>query len=159
MNFKPIDIKSVSAQISYEPRTGIFRWKVGKRGHRQEGDVAGSLTTGGYWRVKVDQKTYAAARLAWVLHHGVDPLQEIDHKDGDPLNNRIRNLRPATRRQNCENMKGAGCRYEADRGKWLARITVNYKQINLGRYDTEAEGKKAYADACVRYRGEFARRP
>lgn len=152
-----MDLANLHRHLRYDPLTGVFSWRISKRGHRRAGDVAGSLTGKGYWRVKVCQVAYLAHRLAWAMHYGVEPAGEVDHRDGNPLNNRIANLRLATRQQNCENVKGAGVRFEAERGKWLARICVKRRQINLGRYDTEAEARAAYEAAKVAHRGDFAR--
>lgn len=152
-----MDIAALEQHLVYDPLTGVLVWRVSKRGHRRAGDVAGSLNAAGYWRVKVCQVAYLAHRVAWALFYGREPDGEIDHIDGNPLNNRIVNLRLATRAQNCANVKGSGVRYEADRGKWLARICVNRRQINLGRYDTEAEARAAYDVAKVKHRGAFAR--
>jgi hypothetical protein len=105
----------------------------------------------------VNGRTYIAHRLAWALHYGEEPSLEIDHINGERSDNRIANLRLATRGENCKNVKAAGVRFEADRGKWLARICVDYKQMNLGRFATEQEARAAYAAAKVRYFGEFAR--
>lgn len=92
------------------------------------------------------------------MYYGREPAGEIDHINGDPSDNRIVNLREATRAQNCANVKGTGVRFEEKRGKWLARICVNYRQINLGRYATREEASAAYEAAKVKHRGEFARR-
>jgi hypothetical protein len=149
-------LRRIRAAVSYDAATGIFHWKISQRGHRRKGDVAGSNTRG-YWRIKIDQTAYAAGRLAWMIHFGKEPNGEIDHINGDPPDNRIANLREASRVQNCANIKGRGVRFEPDRRKWLARITVGYKQINLGRFDTEQAARTAYLAACKRYRGAFAR--
>lgn len=154
-----IDLAAARASVSYDPKTGQFIWLVNKRGHRRAGDVAGSIARCGYYRVKINQRTYLAHRLAWAMYYGAEPKGEIDHIDGDPMNNRIENLREATRAQNCQNVKAKGVRYESERGAWLARICVNYRQINLGRYKTKAEAQGAYHRACKEHRGRFARAP
>lgn len=95
--------------------------------------------------------------MAWALFHGEQPPEEIDHRNGVRDDDRIANLRPATRAQNAENVKGRGVRFEADRGKWLARVCVDYRQINLGRFDTEAEALAAVRAAKLLLRGEYGR--
>jgi len=155
------DIAYLKTQVSYDPLTGVFTWVVSKRGHRRAGDIAGSIWKsrrgGPYWRVKIDQRAHRAGILAWVLHYGTWPVGEIDHRDGNGLNNRIANLRDATHPQNCQNVPGAGIRYEQDRNRWLARIRVNGHEMNLGRYVNRDDAAAAYKQACVTYRGEFAR--
>ena len=66
--------------LSYEPETGVFRWRV-SRGPAVAGSVAGSLTTYGYIKIKVDGRFYRAHRLAWIYVHGVWPSKDLDHKD------------------------------------------------------------------------------
>lgn len=157
MKRKPIDVDFLSTRLKYVPETGDFVWIVSNRGNRRAGDRAGSINGQGYWRIKVGQVTYMAHRLAWAMYHGRDSGLEIDHIDGDPLNNKIDNLREATRLQNCRNIKGSGVKYDESRRRWTARITVNYKSYNLGRYHTEAEAIAAVNAARILHFGEFAR--
>lgn len=158
MTVKQIDIDAARKALDYDPQTGVFRWKISNRGNRKAGDVAGSkVGRGAYRRVKINQEAYAAHRLAWAMHHGADPGDEIDHINGDPSDNRIANLRPATRKQNCRNIAAAGVRFEEGRQRWLARICVDGRQMNLGRYHTRAEAEQAYRAASVRHFGEFSR--
>jgi len=51
------------------------------------------------------QKTYYAHRILWLLHYGKFPENNIDHKDGNKLNNSITNLREATNFDNLQNKK------------------------------------------------------
>jgi hypothetical protein len=157
MTKKPINFEVVDAFVSYDPFTGLFRWKVTQRGHRKAGDIAGSMTGQGRWRVKINQVTYSAGRLAWVLFHRCEPKGEIDHIDGDPLNNSIKNLRDVTHLQNCQNIKARGVSFDPKRNKWLARICVDGVDRNLGRFDLEKDALTKYQEACELYRGEFAR--
>lgn len=156
MKKKPIDVEFLRTRLRYIPETGDFVWLVSNRGHRKAGDRAGSMNGQGYWRIKVDQITYLGHRLAWAMYYGQDTDLEIDHIDGDPLNNRIDNLREATRWENCSNVKGSGVNYDPKRKRWLARVTHNYKSINLGRFATFEEAKAAVDAAKRVYRGEFA---
>lgn len=91
---------------------------------------------------------------------------EIDHSDGDSLNNRRSNLRWATRAQNQFNigpkasnpygLKGINFdpRYG---GRWRARIRVAGRQKFLGYFKTAEAAASAYSDAADLYHGEFAR--
>jgi hypothetical protein len=92
---------------------------------------------------------------------------EVDHINGNPLDNRRSNLRLATRGQNAKNRRKkvtAKLKYkgiEIDRGNgqspYRARIYVDGKAIRLGSYKTQEEAARAYDNGARKYHGEFAR--
>ena len=63
------------------------------------------------------------------------------------------NCRWVTRQTQSRNMRGKGYRWGKKTKKWEARITVNYKQIHLGCFDTEEEARKAYLKAKRKHHG------
>jgi hypothetical protein len=87
----------------------------------------------------------------------------VDHINGDGLDNRKANLRTATAQQNSWNSRAYGKSiYKGiwqvkETGKWCARIKVNGKVRNLGRFNDEAEAAKAYDRAAKEACGEFAK--
>ncbi len=90
----------------------------------------------------------------------------VDHRDGDGLNNRRDNLRAATRTENNRNNVGRSHRQSPFKGvspsgrpklPWSARITVNKKTVNLGRFVTAEEAAAAYDKAASHYFGHFAK--
>lgn len=90
---------------------------------------------------------------------------EIDHKNGNGLDNRIENLRYATHTQNCQNSrknkthpssKFKGVCWDKSRGKWIAQIQTNGIPRNLGRYDFEVLAAEVYDREAIRSFGEFA---
>ena len=127
--------------LHYDPETGVFTW-VKSRKRTKAGDVAG-YTCSGYTRIQVDYVTYRAHRLAYLYIHGHMPDVKIDHKDRDPSNNRISNLRPATNSQNSLNARVRsnntsgykGVHRHGPTGKWLASIGIDQKRHHLGLFD------------------------
>lgn len=89
---------------------------------------------------------------------------KIDHRDGDGLNNRRHNLRPASTSQNGQNRRkfaSASSRFKgvslhARDGRWQARIKAGAKRIQLGYFDEELDAARAYNDAAKKHFGEFA---
>jgi hypothetical protein len=87
---------------------------------------------------------------------------EVDHIDGNGLNNKKENLRIATHQQNNFNKKPyannkVGLKgVREDRGKFIATITHNYKTIYIGSYKTKEEAGIAYDKKALECFGDFA---
>ncbi len=127
----------VSSLISYDPETGIFRWKINKC-HVNIDDIAGHIAISGYNLIKIDQRKWPAHRLAFLIMEGKLPDNQVDHINKIRSDNRWSNLRHATHKQNHENRTVhdmRGIRFEEDRGKWLSRIKHNGVSKNLGRFN------------------------
>ena len=137
--------------LVYDPTSGVFTWRVA-RGRAPAGAVAGQRSRYGYTAIRVDRVLYAAHRLAWLYVHSVWPPDEIDHRDGVRNNNRLNNLRAATRGENMQNVVSPrdgmqGTFFRADRGRWKASIKINQRATHLGFFDTEVEARHAYLRA------------
>lgn len=139
----------------YDPDTGIF-WRRGK--------PAGCKTCYGYLKVWYFGQQPLAHRLAWFLTYGVWPQKQIDHIDGNRLNNAISNLRECDNTQNQQNskarahskigLKGVG---RTRVGRFGAVITINGKRTSLGTFATPEAAHAAYMAAAAKAFGEFAR--
>lgn len=94
---------------------------------------------------------------------GAKPGQEVDHINGDTLDNTRGNLRFVTRTQNLQNrywkMKGVSKKSKNTRGvkRYVARINVDKKTVYLGDYFTPDEAHKAYLLAAQKYFGQYSR--
>jgi hypothetical protein len=97
-----ITYERVHELLDYDPKTGIFTWKVG-RGGRRFGRVAGNKRSDGYIKIQIDGRSYLAHRLAWLYIYGYLPEHDVDQIDRDPSNNRIDNLREVSRTCNLRN--------------------------------------------------------
>lgn len=85
---------------------------------------------------------------------------EVDHKNGDSLDNRRENLRICTRQQNVWNRRGSrpGFKGVFRHGrKYRAKIMINRQTLDLGGYLTPIEAARAYDRAAIQHFGEFAR--
>jgi hypothetical protein len=149
--------------LSYDPETGIFTWKV-TRGWVKAGDEAGSVFNNDYVRIGIDEKFYKRSRLAWFYVHGVWPKELIDHKNGVKSDDRLSNLREATKAENNRNAqrfkKNAtglrGVHWRKNIGRWEARIRNGNGNIYLGYFQTKEEAHKAYCEASAKLHGEFS---
>ena len=103
--FIPIP-KDIGDYLAYseESSSGLV-WRVNKARVRK-GEEAGAISGNGYCIVSFEEKAYAAHRIIYFLNTGVDPEEKnVDHIDGNRLNNKISNLRLATNKQNQDNRK------------------------------------------------------
>ena len=90
---------------------------------------------------------------------------QVDHINGNTMDNRRCNLRLATPRQNQQNRGMSplntsgikGVRFDARRGKWFARIRVDGRATFLGYHVTKEGAAEAYASACLAFHAAFAR--
>ncbi len=157
----PLEV--VRRWLSYDPLTGIIRWREQRGGRGAPGAEAGVLSEKGYRRIALGGKIYRAHRLAWLLHYGVPPRGQIDHVNGVRDDNRIVNLREATQSQNNMNRRMRAdnrCGFKGvfrQNGRWRTQITVGRAKVHLGYFDTAEKASRAYADAAAKFYGDFAR--
>jgi hypothetical protein len=130
---------------------------------------AGSLFKNGYWYTSVNGRKFLVHRIIWAMVNGEHPNGHIDHANGNSADNRIENLRLATKSQNGANKKkyGGSSRYKGvcwhkKAGKWAAYIGSSKseklkKRKHLGLFVTEEDAHAAYMVAAKEFYGEFAR--
>jgi len=148
--------------------SGKRAWSIAKR--RNFGKDAGTLMRSkvSYYTVTIKQVRYLAHRVVYALHYGVDPGDmQIDHINGNGLDNRIENLRLATNSQNSMNRRmqknnSSGMRgvfWNQRRKAWMAYIKINKKQKIIGYFKTIHEACCAYESEAAILFGEFKRKP
>ena len=153
--------------LLYDPYTGLWKWCQGGKGKPKElvwfpGTVTGPRK---YLSIAIDRLAYYVHRLVFLYMTGAWPKHEVDHIDGDQTNNRWDNLREATRSQNkyntgirSHNTTGFRGVYRHEDGKFVARIKIGDKRVNLGSFDTPQQASEAYEEAAKESFGLFYRR-
>lgn len=88
----------------------------------------------------VHGKRYLAHRVIWLMEYGKWPSLEIDHRDRDGLNNRLRNLRDVTHGVNQSNVRRReGGVYLGTGGTWIAEIKRDGVRRYLGSFPSKEE--------------------
>ena len=175
MASKPLPSPELLRQIlRYEPETGHFYWNlrsaetfekssknmrlaVAVWNGKYSGKIAGYVNGRGYRHITILKVNYKAHRIAWALSFGEWPNGEIDHINGDKLDNRIANLRVVDRTENSRNQrlrrdsKSGIVGVSFYRGNWIARIKVGRKSIELGQFETQQAAVDARNKASTEY--------
>lgn len=150
----------------YDATSGDLRWKTIPLHFKRAkvGDLVGTIGARGYRVIGIAGFYYHAHRIIWKMVTGTDPVDQIDHIDGDRLNNRWENLRAASNGQNRWNTKLAknnssghkGVSYEHGRS-WVAYISAGGGQKRLGRFKSKEEAIAARLSAAEALHGEYMR--
>ncbi len=129
----------------------------------------------GSWYVGANGYVYTNRALLHRILTNAGPEDVVDHRNGDPLDNRLRNLRLVTNTENirCRHVRNknntsgfpgvsktfargrSGVTYDLAK-PWFAKITVARAQIALGRFETKEQAATAYEVATQYYFGKFA---
>ena len=163
-------LKTIVDDEDYE-RLKKYRWNASKDAghsgiHRAKTTLYKKWDDGFTWR-----RSENMHRMIMDAKKG----QLVDHKNGDPLDNRRENLRLATNAENCRNgkkgtyrgrpclskYKGVSKHSSTAKGKkysyWFGQIVVDGQHINLGHFKTEKDAARAYDKAAKEHFGEFAK--
>ena len=173
------DIETLRSILRYDPETGKLYWRErtadlfpNKAGRaifnaRNAGKEVVKRNNG-YVIVKItiNQKKFELCghRVAWAMHTGCWPINDIDHKNRVRDDNRFENIREATRIQNhhnkavmANNKSGIkGAYFSKQAGKWRASIKVGNSRKHLGTFDSPEKAGEAYAAASKAFHGEFS---
>ena len=145
--------------LQYDSDTGVFTWLVNPCRNLRVGSVAGTVRHDGYVVIMIDRKLYLAHRLSWLYVHGTLPPDMLDHVNRDPTDNRLSNLRLATRSENAQNQSmrsdntsgHVGVRWHKRNQKWMAHIGLKQKHIHLGSFTDLSEAIAARKAAEIQY--------
>lgn len=155
--------------LDYDPGRGELRWRARadrsvQWNGRHVGQMAGSISkSNGRRIINLEGELFLAYRLIWKMVHGVEAPSDLDHADGDCLNDRLANLRPATKHENLRNSK---LHKNKDLPKGVSRcgktlfrssIFIDGKGRHLGVFKTPEAAHAAYVTAASQAFGEFAR--
>lgn len=150
----------------FDYKDGFLYWKISYNPKIVIGSQFGYVnvyTNATRYRGKVLGHTYLMARLIFLYHN--NQLSEcIDHIDHDTMNNKIENLRAATKLENNRNSSSrknsssqyCGVSFHIRIKKWGASVRINNRQIHIGYFDSEIEAALAYNRFAVKYYKEFA---
>lgn len=138
----------IRERFSYCPDTGVLTWTSG----RLVGKTAGYFHAGYYYVTVCGSggRAVAVHRVAWFLTYGKWPENQIDHVNGDQLDNRICNLRDIPHRGNQQNVTKrrdntsgfVGVTHHGN--KWKAQINHRGEKHYLGLYDTPEDAAASY---------------
>lgn len=163
--------------LRYEPETGKMYWlprpsgmfsdpMAAKRWNARyaEREAFTSIDVRGYVQAGILGHRLAAHRVIWAFVTGAWPSDEVDHINHVKSDNRLTNLRAATRAQNQHNRKPRkssanlkGVSLHRRSGLWRARISVNKTELCLGYFKTPSLAHEAYCAASKSLHGDFSR--
>lgn len=160
--WRSMELSRLKELLEYDPNSGIFTWKI-SRGSAKAGSSP-RPNGEGYLKVKIDGKHYQCHNLAWLISTGSWPEDLIDHKDCDTTNNRLCNLRPATRKGNADNASKRkdnksgvkGVSWKATHSKWVAQCSHLGRVHYLGLFEKLEDAAKVVAAFRDENHGDFA---
>lgn len=144
--------EAIRTHLAYDPETGAWTRRVGA-GRWKAGQAAGKVGAYGYWFVHVDGVNMLAHRAAFLYMTGALPPQDVDHINGDRLDNRWSNLRAVSRAENLQNIRRArkdnragllGVSRANGDGSWRARLTAAGVLHDAGCFATAEQAHAAY---------------
>ena len=136
-----------------------FDYDSGALIRKSTGKAAGvSLCTSGYPQITVDKIPMRTHQAVFLWHHGYLP-EEIDHINRIRTDNRIENLRAATKSINMQNISVrrdslsgvTGVSWRSDLEKWSVEIQRNGVKTRLGVFSKKEQAAAAYAAAYAEY--------
>lgn len=154
--------------FEYRADGNLVRKKSGMGPANKKGQVVGfkpkKVTRNNrYVTTKIQGEHWCVHKLIYLYHYGVLP-DNVDHINGDSLDNRIENLRPAStseNRMNCgkysNNTSGTkNVSWHKAANKWLVSLQVDNKTIRVGYFDDIELAELVAVEARTKYHGNYA---
>jgi hypothetical protein len=163
INEVPIQRLHEVFDVSFD--TGAVVWKIQTARCTKVGSLAGFKKSSGHLYVQIDGKTIALHRIVWAMFNGSWPVGILDHMNENPADNRICNLRIASKSQNGANVRRPqrnnktgykGVSLNKQTNKYRASMTLNGKHVHIGSFSTPEEAFHAYSLASARNHGEYS---
>lgn len=169
--------------LRYEPETGKLFW-LPREPHWFSGELRSAAHSAAIWNARYagqetfrhrDRKgypkgtifdaTFRAHRVAWAIHYGAWPLDQLDHVNMDRSDNRIVNLREADNSQNNQNRGPMsnnksgfkGVFWDTRRGRWVAALQVRGQLFRGGAFLDPQAAAQSYEALCRKHHGAFSR--
>lgn len=165
---KPIE-ETLRLALRYDPTTGKLFWRDDWYPKSRTTNEVGWIDHpeskhNGYVRFHHRGKMFMGHRVAWLLHYGEWPPEEIDHVDGDGTNNRIDNLRLSSRAENTRNRK----KYKNNKtgykgvsvgrnGRYVSQIAFQKERFIVGYFSCPIEAARAYDRKAIELHGQYAK--
>lgn len=148
--------------LHYDPGTGVFNRLLHSGRYCNSPELIGTLLkTDGkrYLSISLKCKRYLAHRLAWLYIYGTFPNGEIDHINGNGLDNRIVNIRDVSILENKKNLRKridnssgmTGIYWRHRKNKWQVVISVDKKYIHVGYFASKLDAACARINANIKY--------
>jgi hypothetical protein len=159
-----IEINQKELISLFEYKDGSLIWKADHGKNKTMGRIAGCKTSDGYTRIRINNRLYLAHRLIWIFHHGYCP-KILDHINGKRYDNRIENLRAATRSNNGMNAQLSkknssgikGVSWHKASNKWRVSLSIAGHNTHIGCFDDIDLAILVADEAREKHHGIFAR--
>lgn len=148
-----LSYNDLTDRLHYDPKTGIFTWKINKLKLKKGKEAGFFAPSKGYKYIRLYNKEYPSHRLAWFYMTKIWPEKSIGFKNKDSQDLRFLNLMHCdhydlqSNRRTSQYLTGTSFRKEKKSKPWNARIYKNGKAICLGYFATEREAHRIYLKA------------
>lgn len=148
--------------VEYNKNLGTLTWKKPTGNRAKVGMRVGNICRfhgNEYLQARIQKENFLIHRLIWFIEKGEWPKHQIDHIDGNGLNNKIQNLRDVPVSEQSKNLSRretntsgvTGVTWNKNIRKWVAQISVNNEAKYLGKFDLFEDAVKIRKEAEKKY--------